>query len=93
MIRNATIIMPITSGMTIFISEFDPFPIPDPPDLRKKLPLPPPGNPPPPPASSRGSPSGVVLLFLPLEKTHVRHLYVQSSFNYPLQILITKVHV
>ena len=49
------------------MSEFDPFPIPGPPDpLRKKLPLPPPGNPPPlPPASSSGSPSGVVLLFFP----------------------------
>ncbi|MGI0001015.1 MAG: hypothetical protein ACRD6Q_07300 [Nitrososphaeraceae archaeon] len=85
MIRNATIIIPITAGTTIFMSEFDPFPIPGLPDpLRKKPPLPPPGNLPPPPVSSRGSPSGVVLLFFPglkfivvvitLEKVHVRDL-------------------
>ena len=72
--------------MTIFMSEFDPIPIPGPRDpLRKKPPRPLPGNPPPPPASSRGSPSGVILLFFPglkfilqmtsPEKMHARYLH------------------
>jgi hypothetical protein len=85
--RNPTIIIPITAGMTIFMSEFDPFPIAGLPDLRKKPPLPPPGKLSPPPASSRGSPSGVVLLFFPgfkfillitFEKTYVRHRYLYA---------------